>query len=136
LEQRKLATSTQPEQRDSILKLQQTTIVRLADDHHNAEIDESVANMAALNSVPTMKSGGSAPVHSCHTSRPSITKEEIQKVEQEIVEAEKMIKGAVGSHKAKTFEREQAAFKKIRESKEFQGKVEAFRWELVSPLET
>ena len=47
-----------------------------------------------------------------------------------------MIEGAVTSHKTKTFEREQAALQKIRESKEFQTKVEAFRWELVSLLKT
>jgi Ni,Fe-hydrogenase III large subunit len=71
-----------------------------------------------------------------HTSRPSVTKEDIQKVENDIVEAEKIIEVAVETHKTKSLQRELDALKKIQGSKEYKAKVEAFRGELASRFET
>jgi rRNA maturation endonuclease Nob1 len=89
--------------------------------------------MARLNNAPSANSGGPVAAGRGHASRPSVTKEDIQKVEKEIVEAEKMVEVAVESRNAKVLQREQEALKKIRESEEFQAKVESFRWKLMSP---
>jgi hypothetical protein len=85
-----------------------------------------------MSNATTMSDRIPAPVRSRHTSRPSVTKEDIQKVENDIVEAEKIIEVAVETHKTKTKQREQAAIKKVQESKKYKAKVEAFRRELVT----
>jgi hypothetical protein len=90
--------------------------------------------MARLNNAPSANTGSPVAAHRGHTARPSVTKEEIQEFEKEIVEAKKMVEVSVESRNAKALQREQEALKKIRESEEFQAKVESFRWKLVSSV--
>jgi hypothetical protein len=90
--------------------------------------------MVRLSNAPSANTGSPVAARRGHTARPWVTTEEIQEVEKEIVEAEKMVEVAVESRNAKTLQREQEVLKKIRESEEFQAKVESFRWKQVSSV--
>ena len=83
-------------------------------------------------SAGVVANGSPVPAHRRHLSRPSVTKEEIQKAKHMIVEAEKMVDDAIDTHISKAFRREQTALEKIEKSAEFQAQVLVFRQDLVS----
>ncbi|KAF1834594.1 hypothetical protein BDW02DRAFT_549911 [Decorospora gaudefroyi] len=76
--------------------------------------------------------GSPVPQRRCYLSRPSITKEDVEKTEHMVVEAEKMVENAINNRATRNFHSEQAALKKLRESAEFSAKVEAFRKDQLS----
>jgi hypothetical protein len=127
------STGTQP--RDLILNSTLTAIAQSTDEYHDAQIGDLAAGMARISKASTMNDSSPGVPSRRYTSQPSVTKEDIQKVKEEIVLAEKMVKIAVKTHEHKTLEHEQVILKKIRESREFQTKVKAFRRELVSQSE-
>jgi hypothetical protein len=64
-------------------------------------------------------------------SRPSVTKEDIEKTKHEVVEAERMLEDVTNRRVTKASDHERLALRRIQESGEFQARVDIYRKELV-----